>query len=200
MIRHAGPSNWKQRARMDHEKGFLTLNYDALGIEIESPGFIDPLNGADQKGRYFTQQINAVRRLVSQLQRRFDIPDSHVLGHFEISPYRIVEERVVLGKNDPSEAFPFWFYRPKRMALSFEDKKDLRRFIKKSLEQIGYDLNRDGAVSVEQDPLVMKFCLLAFCRRYAPEYVSWCKVWEGKDVFGIPLMMLRKLKGVSAQK
>jgi N-acetyl-anhydromuramyl-L-alanine amidase AmpD len=199
MVRHAGASNWKSFARTDHEKGFLTLNYEALGIEIDSAGFVDPLNGADQKGSYSVSQVKAVRHLVTQLQKRFDIRDVYVLGHSDVSPYRVVEGQVVLGKNDPSEAFPFWFSMPKRIALSFEDKKDLKGFIKKNLERIGYDLNRDGIVSAEQDHLALKFCLLAFCRRYATEYVSWCKVWDGKDTFGIPLILLRKLKGVSCR-
>ena len=67
---------WRQGA---HTKG---ENYDSLGIcLIGNPKFI----GAPEM--WFTEnQLESLRRLVSQLMQEFDIPSSQIHGHNEYAP------------------------------------------------------------------------------------------------------------------
>ena len=194
MVRHAGPSNWKGMADIDHEKKWQTLNHKAIGIEIDSPGFVDPLNGDDIPGEYTKSQLVAAKWLVKHLQGRFNISSDCVLAHSDVSPYRVdTEEKVTLGKNDPSESFP-WSQHLGRQRLSKNELVDKKTFLEKSLATIGYDLNRDGKVKPEQKHVAIKYCLLAFCRHWAPGHVRWCKTWDGIDCHIIPKSLLENIK------
>ena len=193
-------SDWKNWGQTDHEKGWVTLNYRAIGIEIDSSGFVDPLNKEDRPGTYTKAQIKSVRFLVHHLQKRFHITNQDVLGHSDISPYRIENGQVVLGKNDPSESFPWSKVLPaplKMLPLTKEEQSNILPFLEKALTTIGYDMNRDHAVPFEQKHLALKYCLLAFCRHYTPQYVAQIKIWNGLDMKVLPQKLLGFLKGMS---
>ncbi|USO02371.1 MAG: N-acetylmuramoyl-L-alanine amidase [Alphaproteobacteria bacterium] len=196
MIRHAGPSSWKDFADIDHEKHWLTLNYKAIGIEMDSEGYEDPPNKIDKPGKYTDAQITSVKKLVNSLAQKFNIPKALILGHSDISPYRIENGQVVLGKNDPSESFP-WDDYAKQKKLTAEEIADKEKFVTEKLIQIGYDLNRDNAVPSEQKHLAIKYCLLAFARHWSPSHLELLKSWDGLIYSQLPIELLEQLKFIA---
>lgn len=188
MVRHAGQSNWKGQAKDDHEKHWLTLNYEAIGIEIDSSGFVDPLNGADIPGVYQKVQIDALKWLLNRLKKKYHIKNKDILGHSDISPYRydLQTGDVILGKNDPSENFPWSKIVSIRASkISLKTQESIVQF----LQCQGYDLNRDGKVKPGQEPKVIKYCMLAFARRFYPQYVELMKQWDGENFDVLPNQM-----------
>ena len=182
--------------QIDHEKNWLTLNYDAIGIEMESDGYIDPLNHGDQAGTYTTAQIKTAKKFVKTLCQRYHIPRSFVLAHSDISPYRVEEGKVILGKNDPSESFPWEIYVGKKSLIK-EELNNKNNFLIQCLTKIGYDLNRDNSVSYDQQHLVIKYCVLAFARHWSIQDVNFAKKWDGLDYNQIPIDLLKKIKWVA---
>ena len=79
---HAGVSFWKNLKK---------INKYSIGIEIHNPGH--------RFGyvRFNKKQINSIINLSLKLAKKYNLKDSHFLGHSDISPDR---------KKDPGENFP----------------------------------------------------------------------------------------------
>ncbi len=80
---HAGKSGWKN---------FKFLNKFSVGIELVNPGH-------DFGYRKFSKkQIHSLKKISKKLIAKYNIIDSNIVGHSDISPLR---------KKDPGEKFPW---------------------------------------------------------------------------------------------
>lgn len=85
---HAGDSSWQGRT---------WLNSSSIGIELVHPGYID--QGTCRQWQPWDQrQIDALIRLLRDIQQRHGIAPQNLLGHSDIAPQR---------KVDPGPLFPW---------------------------------------------------------------------------------------------
>lgn len=86
---HAGQSYWQ---------GSTGLNDSSIGIELENLGFIEE-NPREKIWQAFPEsQITTLIELLLDLQHRYSISPTHILGHSDIAPGR---------KWDPGALFPW---------------------------------------------------------------------------------------------
>ena len=82
---HAGISFWKNIKK---------LNKFSIGIEIQNPGHQYGYKSFNKK------QINSIKYLSLKLAKKYNLKQTHFLGHSDIAPER---------KKDPGEKFPWEF-------------------------------------------------------------------------------------------
>ena len=85
---HAGESSWRGRT---------WLNSSSIGIELVHPGYIDQAS-CRRWPPWDPRQIDALIRLLRDIQQRHGISPENVLGHSDIAPQREV---------DPGPLFPW---------------------------------------------------------------------------------------------
>ena len=135
---HAGCSYWRG---IDSD-----INSRSIGIEI--------LNPTLGQSPFEEAQIAAVTKLCLEIIPKYDIKQTHVVGHSDIAPLR---------KPDPGVCFPWQRLAEHGVGLWYDhtgclDEKDTTNL----LSIIGYDVRTPEAVCASS---------YAFCRRYLPQYV-----------------------------
>lgn len=130
-------------------RGVENLNHRSIGIELSSPSM-----GQDF---YPAKQIESLVSLCKDILRRNPaIESQNIVAHSDVAPPR---------KPDPGVAFPWQKLAEKGIGLWY-DLADSRKVKETNvaflLEQIGYDTSNLSAASY------------AFCRHFAPQYVTKC--------------------------
>ena len=90
---HAGESFWQGRT---------DLNSSSIGIELVNPGH------SHGYVPFPHTQIETLITLLLEIQSRWDIPSSRVLGHSDVAPRR---------KQDPGHLFPWEYLHKKGLGL-----------------------------------------------------------------------------------
>ena len=138
---HAGESYWQ---------GCTDLNSCSIGIELSNPGH-------SYGYRPFPEaQIEGLLKLSKEIQIRWGIPRSHILGHSDIAPRR---------KQDPGHLFPWERLAIEGLGLwpSPSSRKFLQKFpLDDALHKIGYEI------------LSLSHALTAFQRHFQPHK------WDGE--------------------
>tara|TARA_Y100001970_G_scaffold293618_1_gene441726 strand:+ start:20507 stop:21238 length:732 start_codon:yes stop_codon:yes gene_type:complete len=151
---HAGISFWKKLKKM---------NKHSIGIEIHNPGH--------QFGyvRFNKKQINSIKNLSIKLAKKYNLKNSHFLGHSDISPDR---------KKDPGENFPWellakyrigiWHSLSKKLLKKYR-LKEVNSLEKKQfliyLSKIGYFFRKNKISSIS-------YTIKAFQRRFRPKLIN----------------------------
>jgi N-acetylmuramoyl-L-alanine amidase len=134
---HAGESFWQ---------GDTNLNNYSIGIELSNPGHSHGYQPFPEA------QITALVTLSRDIQKRWSIPISRILGHSDIAPRR---------KQDPGHLFPWERLSHEGLGLWPEKVKPTPNLnVAESLAQIGYEIT-----SLPQT-------ILAFQRHYQPHKVD----------------------------
>ncbi len=116
---HAGFSSWN---------GDVNLNDRSIGIELANPGHSHgyvPFPNA---------QIESLVKHCKELQEKWAIPSSRILGHSDIAPQR---------KQDPGHLFPWKALADEGMGLWPEDLLEVlpSEKVTETLAKIGYDVS-----------------------------------------------------------
>jgi N-acetylmuramoyl-L-alanine amidase len=129
---HAGKSFWQGRT---------DLNSSSVGIELVNPGhsygYIP----------FSDSQIEALIELLLEIQSRWEIPSSRILGHSDVAPRR---------KEDPGHLFPWKRLHQKGLGLWPVEGKGAYPDVKEGLSKIGYET------------ISLPHALLAFQRHFQP--------------------------------
>jgi len=146
---HAGKSKWRK---------VKSLNNSSIGIEIANKGHNIKYENFKKK------QVKSILLLVSKLKKRYNIKESNILGHSDISPDR---------KKDPGEKFPWNLMHEKKLGIWHNIKNATLRKLRntkctenekkkffKNLREIGYNS--------KNKTLLVK----AFQRRFRPGLIS----------------------------
>lgn len=86
---HAGKSSWQ---------GIENLNHYSIGIELQNKGYQFGYSITGEWPKFDQRQIDALKKLLKVLVKKYSIPFDHVLGHQDICPET---------KLDPGPAFPW---------------------------------------------------------------------------------------------
>ena len=153
---HAGKSSWKN---------FKFLNKFSIGIELVNPGH-------DYGYRKFSKkQIYSLKKISKKIIAKYNIIDSNIVGHSDISPLR---------KKDPGEKFPWkelanskigiW-HRLKTKELKKNRRKKInlneKKIFFKCIKKIGYQTQYNLKKSIYENKIIK-----AFQRRFRTEYIS----------------------------
>ena len=151
---HAGISFWKNIKK---------LNKFSIGIEIQNPGHQYGYKSFNKK------QINSIKYLSLKLAKKYNLKQTHFLGHSDIAPER---------KKDPGEKFPWEFLSKYNIGIWHSlDKKLLKKKRLKNinnldkilflsyLNKIGYFFNKNKINSIS-------FAIKAFQRRFRPKLIN----------------------------
>jgi N-acetylmuramoyl-L-alanine amidase len=133
---HAGKSFWQGRT---------DLNSSSIGIELVNPGHsygYIPFPGT---------QIESLIALLLEIQSRWEIPSSRILGHSDVAPRR---------KQDPGHLFPWEHLHQKGLGLWPVEGKGACPDVQEGLSQIGYET------------ISLPHTLLAFQRHFQPGKVD----------------------------
>jgi N-acetylmuramoyl-L-alanine amidase len=149
---HAGVSFWK---------GERDINSASIGIEIVNPGH-------EFGYRAFPEaQVAAVIELLGDIRSRWEIEDSHIVGHSDVAPDR---------KEDPGELFPWkrlaeaghglWVEPPPAPGapLGLGDEGTGVFALQAGLTRLGYDSAPSGRYDEQTQTIVR-----AFQRHWRPE-------------------------------
>ena len=153
---HAGKSSWKN---------FKFLNKFSIGIELVNPGH-------DFGYRKFSKkQIYSLKKISKKIIAKYNIIDSNIVGHSDISPLR---------KKDPGEKFPWKELANSKIGIwhklkAKELKKNRRKKINlnekkmffKCIKKIGYQTQYNLKKSIYENKIIK-----AFQRRFRTEYIS----------------------------
>lgn len=145
---HAGKSFWR---------GTTDLNSASIGIELSNPGHTYGYVPFPE------EQITALKCLIKDIAGRNNMSaKTALLAHSDIAPDR---------KKDPGELFPWASLAADGLGLwplsenEFSGPATLSG-CRALLGQIGYDCGEAGQEEKTE------FALIAFCRRYCPEYLG----------------------------
>lgn len=97
---HAGASEWKSIQR---------LSKNSIGIELHAPNYANN-DGSDwyKFAPFSESQIETLIELLKDLVGKFHIDPKNIIGHSDISPYRLDDQgNVITGKTDPGALFPW---------------------------------------------------------------------------------------------
>ena len=146
---HAGKSKWRK---------VKSLNNSSIGIEIANKGHNIKYEN------FKKEQVKSILLLVSKLKKRYNIKESNILGHSDISPDR---------KKDPGEKFPWNLMHEKKLGIWHNIKNVTLRKLRnvkctenekkkffKNLREIGYNS--------KNKTLLVK----AFQRRFRQDLIS----------------------------
>lgn len=135
---HAGASEWK---------GIQRLSKNSIGIELHAPGYANN-DGSDwYKFSSFSKiQINTLLDLLKELTTQYNIDPKNILGHSDISPYRLdANGNIIVGKTDPGALFPWNILQEHGFGIPFhkDEKIDTSNFkslhdVQQKLVNIGY--------------------------------------------------------------
>jgi len=149
---HAGKSKWKN---------YNNLNKYSIGIEL--------VNKGHQFGyeKFTIPQINNLIKLCQNLKKKYNVKNSNIVGHSDISPFR---------KKDPGEKFPWqklqknklgvWYKKLQFKSVDLNDKK-IKNLFFKNLFKIGYRYFHKNRRSKKDI-----FLIEAFQRRFLPSRVT----------------------------
>ena len=151
---HAGVSFWKNLKK---------INKYSIGIEIRNPGHQFGYEGFNKK------QIYSIKKLSLRLAKKYNLKNSHFLGHSDISPDR---------KKDPGEYFPWellakyrigiWHSLSKKLLKKYRLKKinslEKKKFLA-YLSKIGYFFKKNKISSIS-------YAVKAFQRRFRPKLIN----------------------------
>jgi N-acetylmuramoyl-L-alanine amidase len=113
---HAGESCWQGRTN---------LNDCSIGIELANPGHSHGYIPFPET------QIVSLINLCKEIQTRWEIPSSRILGHSDIAPQR---------KQDPGHLFPWERLAQERLGLwPIKEKNNQTGDLMKMLSEIGYE-------------------------------------------------------------
>ncbi|MBI2707524.1 MAG: N-acetylmuramoyl-L-alanine amidase [Proteobacteria bacterium] len=135
---HAGKSFWQ---------GCTNMNSCSIGIELANPGHTHGYIPFPEA------QINSLIKISKDIQNRWGIPSSRILGHSDIAPQR---------KQDPGHLFPWKSLAQEGLGLwplSTKEEKQDKNFVS-LLAEIGYE-----TVSPSHT-------LLAFQRHFQPHKID----------------------------
>ncbi len=126
---HAGAGRWA---------GCEDINSRSIGIELDNDGF----------SPFSAPLMDALEKLLSAIQTRWDIPLHHVIAHSDLAPLR---------KSDPGRRFDW-----RRLALGgfaiWPEQGAADAPLRESLSALGYGVEHFG----------LEACLDAFRQRFAP--------------------------------
>lgn len=115
---HAGVGCWAH---------IMDMNSHSIGIELDYPGAAQP------SLRYPEVQIASLIRLIKDIQRRWNIPPSNLIGHSDFAPER---------KSDPGPLFPWKYLGENGVGLRIPlALADTPFDIKEGLTKLGYALH-----------------------------------------------------------
>ncbi|OGT69682.1 MAG: hypothetical protein A3J38_07590 [Gammaproteobacteria bacterium RIFCSPHIGHO2_12_FULL_45_9] len=129
---HAGESFWQ---------GQTDLNSSSIGIELVNPGHSCGYTP------FPDSQIEALIVLLSEIQSRWKISPSRILGHSDVAPRR---------KQDPGHLFPWKYLHQKGFGLWPVEGKEAYGDVKEGLCKIGYET------------ISLPHTLMAFQRHFRP--------------------------------
>lgn len=133
---HAGESFWQGRT---------DINSCSIGIELANPGH------SHGHTPFPEAQIDSLIRLACDIQSRWNIPASRILGHSDVAPRR---------KQDPGHLFPWRLLATENLGLwPLKSNKQCDDVVK-GLDQIGYET------------LSPPHALLAFQRHFQPHKID----------------------------
>ena len=155
---HAGKSSWKN---------FKFLNKFSIGIELVNPGH-------DFGYRKFSKkQIHSLKKISKKLIAKYNIIDSNIVGHSDVSPLR---------KKDPGEKFPWktlyknkigiWHNLKKvKLSSTREEAVSIKKvnLFMKNLSKFGYP---GKSIIVKNKRKYNKLLVKAFQRRFRPELIN----------------------------
>lgn len=133
---HAGESFWR---------GCRDINSCSIGIELANPGHTYGYQP------FFEAQIEALISLSLEIQSRWKIPSSRILGHSDVAPRR---------KQDPGHLFPWDKLHQEGLGLWPSKEKTPCKDFMEGLGQIGYETTSPPHT------------LLAFQRHFQPHKVD----------------------------
>ncbi len=133
---HAGKSFWQ---------GCTDINNCSIGIEMANPGHTYGYQP------FFEAQIEALISLCLDIQVRWKIPSSRVLGHSDVAPQR---------KQDPGHLFPWDKLHQKGLGLWPSKDRTPCKDLMEGLSQIGYEITSP------------QHTLLAFQRHFQPHKIT----------------------------
>ncbi len=133
---HAGTSFWQ---------GHTDINSCSIGIELANPGH------SHGHTPFPEAQIDSLIRLSCDIQSRWNIPSSRILGHSDVAPRR---------KQDPGALFPWEDLAQEKLGLWPLKTTIQCQDVLKGLEQIGYET------------LSPSHTLLAFQRHFQPHKID----------------------------
>ena len=153
---HAGKSSWKN---------FKFLNKFSIGIELVNPGHDFGYC------KFSKKQIYSLKKISKKIIAKYNIIDSNIVGHSDISPLR---------KKDPGEKFPWkelanskigiW-HRLKTKELKKNRRKKInlneKKIFFKCIKKIGYQTQYNLKKSIYENKIIK-----AFQRRFRTEYIS----------------------------
>lgn len=135
---HAGASEWK---------GVQKLSKNSIGIELHAPNYANN-DGSDwyKFSEFSKSQIETLIELLKFLIKEYDINPKNILGHSDISPYRLDDQgNVIVGKTDPGALFPWNKLLEHGFGIPFfhDEKIDISNFktlhdVQQKLVKIGY--------------------------------------------------------------
>jgi N-acetylmuramoyl-L-alanine amidase len=143
---HAGRSYWR---------GITDMNSHSIGIEIVNPGH-------DHGYRPFPlAQMNVVKKLVTSLKGKYNIPNENIIGHSDIAPERKIDPGEYFSWRDlAEEGMGIWF------DISIEDEAFARSILPST------DAIRSGFSRWGFDPEAsLETINFAFQQHYLPEFV-----------------------------
>lgn len=129
---HAGESFWQGRT---------DLNSSSIGIELANPGH------SHGYVPFPELQIEALIDLLREIQSRWGVSPSRILGHSDVAPRR---------KQDPGHLFPWYHLHQEGLGLWPSVEQEVCEDVAKGLSRIGYEV-----VSLPET-------ILAFQRHFQP--------------------------------
>ena len=146
---HAGKSSWGK---------YNLLNKYSIGIEINNPGH--------QYGYkdFKLNQITSLKKLLKFLIKRYNIKNTHILGHSDISPNR---------KKDPGEKFPWKELAKNKLCFWHNlNEKSIRKFRRKKIDFKSENIFKNNLYKIGYSKKNMKFTIKAFQRRYRQALIN----------------------------
>ena len=146
---HAGKSSWGK---------YNLLNKYSIGIEINNPGH--------QYGYkdFKLNQITSLKKLLKFLIKKYNIKNTHILGHSDISPNR---------KKDPGEKFPWKELAKNKLCFWHNlNEKSIRKFRRKKIDFKSENIFKNNLYKIGYSKKNMKFTIKAFQRRYRQALIN----------------------------
>ena len=146
---HAGKSSWGK---------YNLLNKYSIGIEINNPGH--------QYGYkdFKLNQITSLKKLLKFLIKRYNIKNTHILGHSDISPNR---------KKDPGEKFPWKELAKNKLCFWHNlNEKSIRKFRRKKIDFKSENIFKNNLYKIGYSKKNIKFTIKAFQRRFRQALIN----------------------------
>ena len=156
---HAGISYWD---------GITDLNSTSIGIELDFSNYKKNKN-------YSKKMINSLVKLLINLQKKYNIKKTNILGHSDIAPFR---------KKDPGPKFPWNILRKKSLVLDPNKQNPykisfIKKWFKKNklntskkmtifiLSYLGYD-----TINLKQDNYSLSKIIMAYQNHFIQSNIT----------------------------